>query len=164
MAGSSRYTLPLPKLGVDFTFVENPDDPESWQAAVKPNTKAFYGETFGNPIADVLDIPAVAEVAHNNQVPLIVDNTMSTAALVRPLELGADIVVLSTTKFYTGNGAAIGGAIVGIAADGMIDSLFDNGPDVGAAFHEAGDALAETGGAIKDGISSVGSAIGGLFD
>lgn len=102
----------LPKLGVDFTFVENPDDPESWQAAVKPNTKAFYGETFGNPIADVLDIPAVAEVAHNNQVPLIVDNTMSTAALVRPLELGADIVVLSTTKFYTGNGAAIGGAIV----------------------------------------------------
>ena len=102
----------LPKLGIDFTFVDNPDDPASWQAAVRPNTKAFYGETFGNPIADVLDIPAVAEVAHANQVPLIVDNTMSTAAIVRPLELGADVVVVSTTKFYTGNGAAIGGAII----------------------------------------------------
>ena len=78
----------------------------------QPNTKAFYAETFGNPIADVLDIPAVAEVAHANQVPLIVDNTMATAALVRPLELGADIVVVSTTKFYTGNGAAIGGVLV----------------------------------------------------
>ena len=63
-------------------------------------------------MADVLDIPAIAEVAHNNQVPLIVDNTIATAALARPLDLGADIVVLSTTKFYTGNGAAIGGAIV----------------------------------------------------
>lgn len=102
----------LPRLGIDFTFVENPDDPQSWQAAVQPNTKALYGETFGNPIADVLDIPAIAEVAHANQVPLIVDNTMATAAIARPLELGADIVVVSTTKFYTGNGAAIGGAII----------------------------------------------------
>ena len=102
----------LARLGIDFTFVENPDDPQSWQAAVQPNTKALYGETFGNPIADVLDIPAIAEVAHANQVPLIVDNTMATAAIARPLELGADIVVVSTTKFYTGNGAAIGGAII----------------------------------------------------
>ena len=106
------FQVTLPRLGIDVTFVDNPDDPASWQDAVKPNTKAFYGETFGNPIADVLDIPAVAEVAHANQVPLIVDNTMATAALVRPLELGADIVVVSTTKFYTGNGAAIGGAII----------------------------------------------------
>ena len=102
----------LPKLGIDFTFVDNPDDPESWQAAVQPNTKAFYGETFGNPIADILDIPAIADVAHANRVPLIVDNTMATAALVKPLELGADIVVVSTTKFYTGNGSALGGAII----------------------------------------------------
>ncbi|WP_165164544.1 O-acetylhomoserine/O-acetylserine sulfhydrylase [Corynebacterium qintianiae] len=106
------FEVTLPRLGIEFTFVDNPDDPASWQAAVRPNTKAFYGETFGNPIADVLDIPAVAEVAHSNQVPLIVDNTMATAALVRPLELGADIVVVSTTKFYTGNGAAIGGALI----------------------------------------------------
>lgn len=106
------FAVTLPRLGIDVTFVDDPDDPESWQAAVQPNTKAFYGETFGNPIADVLDIPTVAEVAHRNQVPLIVDNTMATAALVRPLDLGADIVVVSTTKFYTGNGAAIGGAII----------------------------------------------------
>mgnify|MGYP001943678293 FL=1 len=106
------FEVTLPRLGVEVSFVDNPDDPASWQAEVKPNTKALYGETFGNPIADVLDIPAVAEVAHSNQVPLIVDNTMATAALVRPLELGADIVVVSTTKFYTGNGAALGGALI----------------------------------------------------
>ena len=102
----------LARLGIEVTFVENPDDPTSWAAAVKPNTKAFYGETFANPQADVLDIPAVAEVAHAHQVPLIVDNTIATAALVRPLELGADVVVASLTKFYTGNGSGIGGILV----------------------------------------------------
>lgn len=98
--------------GIETTFVENPDDPASWQAAARPNTKAFYAETFGNPFADVLDIPAVAQVAHANRAPLIVDNTIATAALVRPLELGADIVVASLTKFYTGNGSALGGIVV----------------------------------------------------
>lgn len=91
------FIVTLKRLGIEVSFVENPDDPESWQAAVKPNTKLFYGETFGNPQADVLDIPAVAEVAHANSVPLIIDNTIATAALVRPLELGADIVVASLT-------------------------------------------------------------------
>lgn len=109
---STLFTVTFKRLGIDVTLVENPDDPQSWQDAVQPNTKAFYGETFGNPVADVLDIPAIAEVAHNNQVPLIVDNTIATAALARPLDLGADIVVVSTTKFYTGNGSAIGGAII----------------------------------------------------
>ncbi|MCX7444836.1 O-acetylhomoserine/O-acetylserine sulfhydrylase [Corynebacterium sp. P7003] len=102
----------LPRLGIETTFVEDPDDPASWQAAVRDNTVAFYGETFANPQADVLDIPAIAEVAHNNQVPLIIDNTLATAALVRPLDLGADVVVASTTKFYTGNGSALGGVLV----------------------------------------------------
>ncbi|MDO4909959.1 MAG: O-acetylhomoserine/O-acetylserine sulfhydrylase [Corynebacterium sp.] len=102
----------LPRLGIETTFVEDPDDPASWQAAVQDNTVAFYGETFANPQADVLDIPAIAEVAHRNQVPLIVDNTIATAALVRPLELGADVVVASTTKFYTGNGSGLGGVLV----------------------------------------------------
>ena len=106
------FTVTLPRLGIEVTFVDNPDDPASWQAAVRDNTVAFYGETFGNPLADILDIPAVAEVAHANQVPLIVDNTVATAALVRPLELGADIVVASTTKFYTGNGSGLGGVLV----------------------------------------------------
>ncbi|MBV7292619.1 O-acetylhomoserine/O-acetylserine sulfhydrylase [Corynebacterium sp. TAE3-ERU16] len=105
-------SVTLPRLGIETTFVEDPDDPASWQAAVKDNTVAFYGETFANPQADVLDIPAIAEVAHTNQVPLIIDNTLATAALVRPLDLGADIVVASTTKFYTGNGSALGGILV----------------------------------------------------
>lgn len=102
----------LPRLGITTTFVEDPDDPESWQAAVQDNTVAFFGEIFANPQADVLDVPAIAEVAHKNNVPLIVDNTVATAALVRPLELGADIVLASLTKFYTGNGSAIGGILV----------------------------------------------------
>ncbi|QGU06527.1 O-succinylhomoserine sulfhydrylase [Corynebacterium occultum] len=106
------FQVSLARLGIEFTFVENPDDPESWQAAVKENTVAFFGETFANPQADVLDIPAIAEVAHRNSVPLIIDNTVATAALVRPLELGADIVVASLTKFYTGNGSALGGVLV----------------------------------------------------
>ena len=106
------FTGPLERLGISTTFVEDPDDPASWQAAVQPNTKAFYGETFASPQADVLDIPAIAEVAHRNNVPLIVDNTIATAALVRPLELGADIVVASLTKFYTGNGSVIGGIVI----------------------------------------------------
>ena len=106
------FQITLPKFGINVTFVDNPDDPESWQQAVQPNTKAFFGETFANPQADVLDIPQVAEIAHRNNVPLIVDNTLATAALVRPLELGADIVVASLTKFYTGNGSGLGGIIV----------------------------------------------------
>ena len=109
---TTLFTVTLKRLGIEVTLVENPDDPESWQAAVQPNTKAFYGETFGNPVADVLDIPAVAEVAHKNQVPLIIDNTIATAAIAQPLKLGADIVVASTTKFYSGNGSALGGVIV----------------------------------------------------
>ena len=106
------FQVTLARLGIEVGFVENPDDPESWQAAVKENTKAFFGETFGNPQSDVLDIPAVAEVAHRNSVPLIVDNTIATAALVRPLDLGADIMVGSLTKFYSGNGSVTGGIVV----------------------------------------------------
>lgn len=102
----------LPKLGITTTFVDNPDDPESWATAVQPNTKAFFAETFANPQADVLDIPAVADIAHKNNVPLIIDNTLATAVLAQPLKLGADIVVASLTKFYTGNGSALGGILV----------------------------------------------------
>ncbi|MDN6236052.1 MAG: O-acetylhomoserine/O-acetylserine sulfhydrylase [Corynebacterium flavescens] len=109
---ANLFTVTLQRLGIDVTLVDDPDDPGSWAAAVQDNTKAFYGETFGNPAAGILNIPAIAQVAHDNQVPLIVDNTIATAALARPLELGADIVVLSTTKFYSGSGSVIGGAIV----------------------------------------------------
>jgi O-acetylhomoserine (thiol)-lyase len=102
----------LPKLGIQVDFVEDPDNLEQWQAAVKPNTKAFYGETIGNPRGDVLDIAGVAGVAHANNVPLIVDSTLATPFLANPLAHGADIVVHSATKFIGGHGTAIGGIIV----------------------------------------------------
>ena len=105
-----HYTLP--KLGIDVSFVDDPDDLEQWAAAVKPNTRAFYGESIGNPRGDVLDIAGVAGVAHAHQVPLIVDSTLATPYLLRPLEYGADIVVHSATKFIGGHGTAIGGIIV----------------------------------------------------
>ncbi|MFU8840062.1 MAG: bifunctional o-acetylhomoserine/o-acetylserine sulfhydrylase [Nitriliruptoraceae bacterium] len=105
-----RYTLP--KLGIEVSFVEDPDDLDAWQAAVQPNTKAFYGESIGNPKIDILDIAGVAEVAHRNGVPLIVDNTIATPYLIRPLEHGADIVVHSATKFLGGHGTAIAGVVV----------------------------------------------------
>jgi O-acetylhomoserine (thiol)-lyase len=102
----------LPKLGVQVSFVENPDDPESWRAAVRPNTKAFFGETVSNPKSDVLDIENVAAVAHQVGVPLIVDNTIPTPYLLRPLSFGADVVVHSATKYIGGHGSAIAGVIV----------------------------------------------------
>jgi O-acetylhomoserine (thiol)-lyase len=105
-----KYTLP--KLGIDVTFVENQDDLAAWQAAVKPNTKAFFGETIANPKINILDISGVAEVAHKNGLPLIVDNTVASPYLLRPLEHGADIVVHSATKFLGGHGTVIAGAIV----------------------------------------------------
>ena len=105
-----HYTLP--KFGIEVTFVDNPDDPESWRKAVKPNTKAFFGETIANPKNDLLDIETVAKIAHENQVPLIVDNTVATPYLIRPIEWGADVVVHSATKFLSGHGNAVVGAIV----------------------------------------------------
>ncbi len=102
----------LPKLGVETTFVDDPHDLEAWRAAARPNTKLFFGETIPNPKADVLDIEGVAGVAHEVGVPLIVDNTVATPYLVRPLEWGADIVVHSATKYLGGHGTAIGGVIV----------------------------------------------------
>ena len=105
-----HYTLP--KFGIEVTFVDNPEDPESWRKAVKPNTKAFFGETIANPKNDVLDIETIAKIAHDNEVPLIVDNTVATPYLIKPIEWGADVVVHSATKFLSGHGTAIVGAIV----------------------------------------------------
>jgi O-acetylhomoserine (thiol)-lyase len=105
-----KYTLA--KLGIDVTFVENQDDENEWQQAVKPNTKLFFAETIGNPKVSILDIRKVATVAHKNGVPLIVDNTVATPYLIRPFEHGADIVVHSATKFLGGHGTVVAGAIV----------------------------------------------------
>ena len=105
-----RHTLP--KMGIEVTFVDDAGDIEAWKAAVQPNTKAFYGETIGNPRNDILNISAVADAAHEAGVPLIVDNTVASPFLCRPLEHGADIVVHSATKFIGGHGTSIGGIIV----------------------------------------------------
>jgi len=105
-----HYTFP--KLGIEVSFVENPDDLDSWRAAVRPNTKAFFGETISNPKNDILDIEGVAAVAHEVGVPLIVDNTVATPYLIRPIEWGADIVIHSATKYLGGHGTAIAGVIV----------------------------------------------------
>ena len=105
-----HYTLP--KFGVEVTFVDDANDPESWKRAIKPNTKAFFGETIANPKNEILDIESIAKVAHDHGLPLIVDNTVATPFLIKPIEHGADVVVHSATKFLSGHGNAVVGAIV----------------------------------------------------
>ena len=105
-----KYTLA--KLGIETTFVEDQDDAAEWARAVRPNTKLFFAETIGNPKINILDIRKVADVAHDNGIPLIVDNTIATPYLIRPFEHGADIIVHSATKFLGGHGTVIGGVIV----------------------------------------------------
>ncbi|RSN11995.1 bifunctional o-acetylhomoserine/o-acetylserine sulfhydrylase [Streptomyces sp. WAC 05977] len=115
-----HYTLP--KLGIDVSFVEDQDDIEQWKAAVRPNTKLFFAETLANPGSNVLDIRAVADAAHESGVPLVVDNTVPTPYLVRPIEHGADIVIHSATKYLGGHGTTVAGVLV----DG---GTFDFGKD-----------------------------------
>jgi O-acetylhomoserine (thiol)-lyase len=100
------------KLGIEVSFVADPDDLASWRAEVRPNTKAFFAETISNPKNDILDITGVAGVAHEAGVPLVVDNTVATPFLIRPIEHGADIVVHSATKYLGGHGTAVAGVIV----------------------------------------------------
>lgn len=102
----------LPKFGIEVTFVSDANDLDAWRAAVRPNTKAFFGETIANPLSEILDIEGIAGVAHEAGVPLIVDNTVATPYLIRPLEWGADIVVHSATKYIGGHGTAVAGVIV----------------------------------------------------
>jgi len=105
-----HYTLP--KMGIEVSFVDDPHDLSQWKSAIRPNTKAFYGEVLANPRNDVFDIEGVSKVAHENGIPLIVDNTVPSPYVVRPIEWGADIVVHSLTKFIGGHGTSIGGAII----------------------------------------------------
>jgi O-acetylhomoserine (thiol)-lyase len=107
----TQFDVTLRRMGVDVTFVDI-HDPDAIEAAITDNTKLVYGETVGNPRADVLDISTVADVAHRHGLPLVVDNTFATPYLCRPIEHGADIVVHSATKFIGGHGVAIGGVIV----------------------------------------------------
>jgi O-acetylhomoserine (thiol)-lyase len=132
----------LPKLGLSVSFVD-PTDPENFRRAITPKTKALYAETVGNPKLDTLDIAAVAKIAHEAGIPLIVDNTMPTPYLIRPFEHGADIIVHSLTKFLGGHGTSLGGVVVDSgkfdwAASGKFPGLTEPDPSYhGLKFLEA---------------------------
>jgi O-acetylhomoserine (thiol)-lyase len=130
----------LRKMKVDLTWVD-PDDQAAWRGAIRENTKVLYGETIGNPAGNVLDIEAVATIAHAHQIPLIVDNTFATPYLCRPIEWGADIVVHSATKFIGGHGTSIGGVVVDSGefnwSNGRFPVIADPSPAYhGLQFHE----------------------------
>ena len=130
----------LRKMNVEITWV-NPDDLVAWRSAVRANTKAFFAETIGNPGGNVLDIEALATIAHNHSLPLIVDNTFATPFLCRPIEWGADIVIHSATKFIGGHGTSIGGVVVDSGqfnwSNGRFAVIADPSPAYhGLQFHE----------------------------
>jgi O-acetylhomoserine (thiol)-lyase len=124
----------LRKLTVGLTWVD-PDDLDAWRGAVQPNTKAFFGETIGNPAGKVLDIEALAVAAHDHDLPLIVDNTFATPYLCRPIEWGADIVVHSATKFIGGHGTSIGGVVVESGAFDWSNGRFPVIAEPSPAYH-----------------------------
>ena len=130
----------LRKMNIGLTWVD-PDDAAAWRGAIRENTKVLYGETIGNPAGNVLDIEAVASIAHAHQIPLIVDNTFATPYLCRPMEWGADIVVHSATKFIGGHGTSIGGVVVDSGefnwSNGRFPVIADPSPAYhGLQFHE----------------------------
>ena len=130
----TQFDVTLRKLGIGVTFVE-PDRPENFRDAIKSNTKLIYGETISNPRGNVLDIEAVAAIAHEHKLPLMIDNTFATPYVCRPIDYGADIVVHSLTKFMGGHGTSIGGIIVdgGKFDWSKADSPLMNDPS--AAYH-----------------------------
>ena len=124
----------LAKMSVDLTWVD-PDDLEAWRGALRENTKAFYGETIGNPGGNVLDIEALATLAHEHRLPLLVDNTFATPCLCRPIEWGADIVLHSATKFIGGHGTSIGGIVVESGEFDWSNGRFPVVADPSPAYH-----------------------------
>ncbi len=129
-----HYTMP--KMGIEVTFVDDPHNLDKWRAAIKPNTKLFFGEVLANPRNDVFDIEGVSAIGHENGIPLMVDNTVATPYLIRPLQWGADIVVHSLTKFAGGHGTSIGGAIVdGGTFDYAASGRFPNMTEPDPSYH-----------------------------
>jgi O-acetylhomoserine (thiol)-lyase len=129
-----HYTFP--KLGVEVSFIDDPDDLDAWRAAIRPNTKAFYGESIGNPKGDVFDLEGVSAIAHGSGIPLVIDNTLATPYLLNPLHHGADIVTHSATKFIGGHGTSIGGVIVdGGAFDYAASGRFPNFTEPDPSYH-----------------------------
>lgn len=107
----TQFDVTFKKFGIDTTFVD-PDDPENFRRAITPKTKLLYAETIGNPLNNILDIEAVGAIAREHEIPLVVDNTLASPYLCRPIEHGADIVVHSATKFICGHGTSMGGVLV----------------------------------------------------
>jgi O-acetylhomoserine (thiol)-lyase len=129
-----HYTFP--KLGIEVSFIDDPDDLDAWRAAIRPNTRAFYGETIGNPKGDVLDFEGIAAIAHDAGIPLVVDNTVATPYLCQPLRHGADIVTYSATKFIGGHGTSIGGLVVdGGKFDYVASGRFANFTEPDPSYH-----------------------------
>jgi O-acetylhomoserine (thiol)-lyase len=124
----------LRKMSVEFSWVD-PDDLDAWKAAVRPNTKAFFGETIGNPGGNVLDIEALAGLAHEHGAPLLVDNTFATPYLCRPFDWGADIVMHSATKFIGGHGTSIGGVVVDAGTFNWANGRYPVIADPSPAYH-----------------------------
>lgn len=129
-----HYTFP--KMGVEVSFVDDPDDLDAWRAAIRPNTRAFYGETIGNPKGDILDFTGISGVAHEAGIPLVVDNTLASPYLCNPLAHGADIVTHSATKFIGGHGTSVAGIIVdGGAFDYEGSGRFPNFTEPDPSYH-----------------------------
>lgn len=124
----------LPRLGITTTFVD-PSNPENLQKAVKENTRAFFIESLGNPKLDILDIEAISKVSKSNKVPLIVDNTVATPALLNPIEYGANIVIHSLTKYINGNGTALGGVIIDAGNFDWSNGKFPEFTEPSAGYH-----------------------------
>lgn len=127
-----HYTLP--KMGINVNFVD-PSKTENFKKAITPKTKAIFAETLGNPKLDTLDIQAVADIAHDNKIPLIIDNTVCTPFLVRPIDYGADIVMHSTTKFIGGHGTSIGGITIDSGRFDWGSGKFSNFTEPDPSYH-----------------------------
>ena len=130
----NQFKHVLRKMNVELTWVD-PDDPGAWRQAVRANTKAFFAETIGNPGGNVLDIETVASIAHEHELPLIVDSTFATPYLCRPIEWGADIVIHSATKFIGGHGTSIGGVVVESGTFNWSNGRFPVVADPSPAYH-----------------------------
>jgi len=130
----NQFDISFRRLGIDVKFVD-PKDPENFRKAITPKTKLVYGETLGNPLINVLDIEAVAKIAHDAGLPLMIDNTFASPYLCRPFEWGADIVVHSTTKFIGGHGTAIGGMLVDSGKFNWANGNFPEMTDPSPGYH-----------------------------
>ena len=130
----TQFDVTMRRLGYDFVFVE-PDDPENFRKAITPKTRLLYGETISNPRSNVLDIEAIAKIAHDHGIPLVIDNTFSTPYVTRPIDYGADVVVHSLTKFMGGHGTSIGGLIVDGGKFPWNNGKFPHFNDPSPAYH-----------------------------